>query len=272
MPWRAGRPCLLLHLLTLYKDKGLTSSCRCLLLTSRARFPYLAEWRSIQSTPRAIREDPLFPGKLIFYPVEAIRTLRALPPAAYYARERSLPPHSSTPLPPAAASPRLDVELSFLPPFPSGASFGLSVLGGAANVTVDMVGDSTCGASTLVEAEGGGTATSSSSATSSSITTACANLTIGPHRGPFRFRTDAPLELRVLVDGSVVEGFVAGGRAAVTRRVYPASDAPLASSLINIGPAAVKLLSLGAYRMADVMGKEADRVSPEELRRKAAAR
>ena len=53
-------------------------------------------------------------------------------------------------------------------------------------------------------------------------TTSCAaTLVVGPHRAsPFAISSNE-ISLRVLVDRSVVEAFAAGGRAVVTRRIYP---------------------------------------------------
>jgi hypothetical protein len=48
-----------------------------------------------------------------------------------------------------------------------------------------------------------------------------ATLTVGPHSGPFPLPKDGSLPLRVLLDHSVIEAFAGGGRAVVTRRVYP---------------------------------------------------
>ena len=200
--------------------------------------PPLLEWNGIQSSPRRIREDALLPGRLTFYPVDALRSLRSLPPAAYL-RSTAIPSHTeSFPLPPSASGPRLDLELVVSAPFSSKgmASFGMILLGGAINVTVDQVGADVCGPAAV------------------GIQAACANLTVGSHHGPFILPFGTPLELRILVDGSVVEAFAAGGRAAVTARVYPATDAPLTTALFNHGSAAIKVSSFEAYVMMDAHG------------------
>ena len=110
------------------------------------------------------------------------------------------------------------------------------LLGGAINVTVDQVGADVCGPAAV------------------GIQAACANLIVGSHHGPFILPFGTPLELRILVDGSVVEAFAAGGRAAVTARVYPARDAPLTTALFNHGSAAIKVSSFEAYVMMDAHG------------------
>ena len=211
----------------------------------------LLDWRGVQSAPRAIHEDPLFPNRLVFTPVEALRSLRTLPPVASM-RASQLQPHATTPLPSGAAGARLDVELAFAPPFAAGSSFGLSVLGGAANVTVDLAPDAQCGNHSTMRAP-------------KAVDTACANLTIGTYHGPFRFRVDEPLHVRVLVDSSIVESFAADGRAAVTARAYPASSAPLSLALINHGASLVTVTSAQVYAMAADM----DAGSVDKLRSEA---
>ena len=207
--------------------------------------PPLIEWNGVQATPRAIREDPLLARRLTFYPIDALRTLRILPPAAYQ-HAVTLRPQTTSPLSPAVAGSRLDIVLTFSPlpvAVELGTTFGVSVLGGAANATITAVHETTCGQVIRHSA---------------TPTLRCANLTVGPHHGPFAFSADQPLELRVLVDGSVVEAFVAGGRSAVTHRVYPSSDAPLSVAVLNRGTRAIALSTLEVYSMHAVHGLTID--------------
>lgn len=65
----------------------------------------------------------------------------------------------------------------------------------------------------------------------------------------------APLEVRVLVDGSVVEAFAAGGRAAVTARGYPLpTGVPPTVGLFNDGAESATVLSVEAFVMAKARG------------------
>ena len=198
----------------------------------------------------------MLPNRLVFSPVAAVRSLRVLPPAAYLA-DLTLPPRSASQLPAAASSARLDIEVAFQPaPLVVGGSvFGLSVLGGAANVTIEVVSNARCGA-----------AMDEAAALAAAARSACANLTVGPHSGPFLFDLDEPMELRVLVDASIVEAFAAGGRAAVTHRAYPATDRPLSVRVVNAGDAAVSLVHLEASVM-----QKAEALPLEALRRRATA-
>ena len=77
-----------------------------------------------------------------------------------------------------------------------------------------------------------------------------------------------PLELRVLVDSSIVEAFADGGRATVTHRTYPMAPSPQRGviSLLNCGDLDVEIESFEAFQMA-----KATPPSVEELRANAQA-
>ena len=200
----------------------------------------LLDWRSMQSTPRTIREDPLFPNRLVFSPVDAMLSLRAIPPVAAL-RNVTLAPYSFSPQLPLGV-PHLDLTLTFQPPFATGATFGVAVEhGGLANATITVLADDACGASVPLKA----------------IPTQCANLTVGAHHGPFKFARDQPLDLRVLVDASIIEAFAAGGRAAVTARGYEIGPS-LRVGLLNDGHEALQLLSMEAFAMHKAVGLELD--------------
>jgi hypothetical protein len=64
--------------------------------------------------------------------------------------------------------------------------------------------------------------------------------------GSFPLPKDGSLPLRVLLDHSVIEAFAGGGRAAVTRRVYPG---PLDVNVYPFGSAAVEVSSFDGYAL-----------------------
>jgi beta-fructofuranosidase len=197
----------------------------------------LREWEGIQSTPRSVVADPYHPGRALFQPLPALVSLReggsrvALPPA-------TLAPGSAAPVN-GLSGVQLDCVANFtLPLAPS--AFGLSVFVGegfSLNVTLH-VGD----------------------------VAGWANLTVGPHTGPFPLPSSGPIMLRVLVDHSVVEAFAADGRAVITHRVYP-PDGAVGVQVLNSGAAAVQLGGFEGYTM-----RTPSKPSLDELRAKAASR
>jgi len=188
------------------------------------------EWASVQSTPRLIQEDARLPGRLVFPPTPAVRTLRQLPPITL--PPTSLAPNASLPLPTLTGTPRLDLTLTLAPPYSLGAAAGLRLLGGALNVSLAFVGPAAC-----------------ANITNGSAT--CATLSIGLRSGPLVVDDDGPLELRVLTDASIVEAFAAGGRAVVTRRAYPLAGADqLTASVASFGTVPVQMARFEAYSLA----------------------
>ena len=207
----------------------------------------LVQWASVQSIPRVIREDPLIAGRLVFMPVDAVRTLRQLPPAAS-TRSAAVPPTVGLPLPSVTGA-HLDVVMVWdWASLARDAPIGLSVLGGAANITLVLADTASCANDTrLLTAD-----------------TECALLTVGRHSGTFLV-PPGPVELRVLVDSSIVEAFAAGGRAVITSRVYPLdSAAALPCALLNRGDKAARVVSLDAFHMA-----KATQVGTDALRARA---
>jgi beta-fructofuranosidase len=83
------------------------------------------------------------------------------------------------------------------------------------------------------------------------IDTTCSSLGEGPksvEAGPLELMPDELLELRIFVDGSVIEVF-ANDRQAVTRQIYPTRKDSLGVSLFSRGDAAT-VISLEAWDMA----------------------
>jgi beta-fructofuranosidase len=72
----------------------------------------------------------------------------------------------------------------------------------------------------------------------------------GVYTVPLDAGPDGTVDLRILVDRSLVEVFARGGRAALTARVYPAPDSLGVAVFCEKGPAAVR--SLDAWQMASV--------------------
>ena len=179
----------------------------------------LLDWASVQSVPRQIQLDPRRPGQLLFSPIAALETLRVMPPGLLgptLLRRRTV--HS---LASSWGGEHLDLLLRLPAALPAGSCVGASVLGGAANATITIANASS------------------------------AHVNLGGHVGPFAVSA-APLELRVLVDSSIVEAFADGGRASVTHRVYPMAAAPVrgAITLVNCGDEDVQIEGLEAFQMA----------------------
>jgi hypothetical protein len=75
-----------------------------------------------------------------------------------------------------------------------------------------------------------------------------ANLTVGPHVAPFPLAAGAPVAVRVLLDASVAEVFVAGGRAVITHRAYPGRAAD-GVALVNAGAAPAHLDGFEGFKL-----------------------
>jgi sucrose-6-phosphate hydrolase SacC (GH32 family) len=199
----------------------------------------LLEWASMQSLPRTIREDPLQPGRLVFPPAGAIDSLRILPPAVI-GRKR-IDAQASVALPTNVGGgdgTQLDLTLRLLPPLVPQTCVSINVLGGAANASITILGGGSEGAQP----------------TANALTTA--RLSIGPHSAVFNASnaSSTPLELRVFVDGSIVEAFAAGGRAVATHRVYPMSEGGAthggAAAVRNCGESTLMVDQVMVYAMA----------------------
>lgn len=63
------------------------------------------------------------------------------------------------------------------------------------------------------------------------------------------FATDGHFSLRVFVDHSVVEVFAAGGRGAMTLRVYPQAADAVHVRLRGLAPAGTQVASVRAWQM-----------------------
>ena len=80
--------------------------------------------------------------------------------------------------------------------------------------------------------------------------TGWATLDVGGQNGSFPLpkANGGLLELRVIVDASVVEAFAGGGRAVVTRRFYRGTDEQ-SVSVFNEGTASVDVGALAAFEL-----------------------
>ena len=78
---------------------------------------------------------------------------------------------------------------------------------------------------------------------------ATGELSVGAHHGTFPL--DNQVSLRLLVDRSIVEGFVNNGTACVTTRVYPGSAIAQGAYLVNSGATAVRLRDFEGFVMED---------------------
>ena len=215
----------------------------------------LLQWAGIQSLPRLVTADPDHPGRALFTPVPSLASLREN--RSTVAAINPLKPATWLRLPQAASGVQLDVSANFSGPFSAGQSFGIGVLAEQQQEgqPSQEPGHDTMTTATVSIADGeggpGGWAT----------------ITVGPHTGRFLLpkSLDQPLDLRVIVDHSVVEAFVSGGRAVITRRVYKGPSAT-GAYVFNDGTAGVGLAGLEAFQM-----RAPTRPTIEELRRKAAS-
>ena len=213
----------------------------------------LREWNGMQSAPRTVTVDHAFRGRLLFWPIRELDELRTGPHVTI--GWTALRAHSSVAVG-TVRGPLLDILAIFGDWWHSDelSSFGLSVLGGAANATITI-----------------------DPRRPRYMGRRWATLQLGSHRGDFplleapvvpsnpssdrsalSLTTTPPLSLRLLVDHGIVEAFTSDGRAAITEWVWeqPASlsqaIAESASSdvaVINAGPTDVALVRLEAHTM-----------------------
>ena len=87
---------------------------------------------------------------------------------------------------------------------------------------------------------------------------ATGELSVGAHHGTFPL--DKQVTLRLLVDRSIVEGFVNNGTACVTTRVYPGSAAARGAYLINSGASAIQLKEFEGFVMEDATPPSMERL------------
>ena len=201
----------------------------------------LREWSGVQSIPRVVSIDAEHAGRVQFWPVAEVESLRSHPP-------RRVPPSV---LPPGSAlvardggrmEPIQGAQLDLIARFSGWAterhthgprtltSFGLGCLGGGANATISIWQDEMVSMATL---------------------------RLGPHSGDFPLprKRSTPISLRVLVDRSVVEAFASGGRAVITHRLYKSSLAAhdSAVSILNTGETPIQLDAMEAHTMKQVL-------------------
>ena len=209
----------------------------------------LLDWASVQSVPRTIKLDPRRPGHLLFSPVSAIESLRVLPPAVL--EPTLLMRRSVASLPSNFGGEHLDVLLRLPAPPKPGTCVGMQLLGGAANATITVVNASS------------------------------AHMELGGHVAPLPLLSSSALdaevddaegggmlELRILVDSSIVEAFADGGLATITHRAYSMAPAPQrgAIALINCGDLDVQIDGVEVFQMA-----KATPPTMQELRARAMA-
>ena len=167
------------------------------------------DWSSIQSIPRTIKLDPFNGTRLVFEPIEEVKTLRSGAPVKHTG---TIAAGKSVMMPTAKCGTQCDIVLTIQGDFTKpGMQVGVSVMQDAGGkgfaCTVGSGPDATMGE---VAISGGGS-------------------------GPFLLATSpSSVSLRVLVDRSVIEAFAQGGRGVVTHRVYP-DKAATGISLVNTG-------------------------------------
>jgi len=180
----------------------------------------MKDWAGLQSIPRAITADPARPGRVLFYPIDltALHGTRVDLGLTPLPSGGTVKVHGMTGL-------QLDLLATFQGPLTQGTVFGLGVfavdgdLSTMTNVTVTIV-DSISGI-----------------------------LAVGAHRGIFPLAKTGGVTLRVLVDRSIVEGFVDDGTAVATTRAYPGSQAATSVYVTNGGTTTVQLTKFEGYVM-----------------------
>jgi beta-fructofuranosidase len=219
----------------------------------------MREWAGIQSIPRLITADPENKGRVLFNPVSTIEALRVNKTAL---AATTLTPGSATQL--KVRGVHLDLEANFSGPFVAGMRFGIAVAvpdsdhAGSDHADGPVRGPSTHSLSSTRSLSSIRISSSTRSLTGQSGTkvtvvvddpqSGWATLTVGPHRGQFPLPKSGPLRLRVLVDASCIEAFVADGRAVITHRVYP-GPSERSVLIFNDGLGTVGLSSAEAFNI-----------------------
>jgi sucrose-6-phosphate hydrolase SacC (GH32 family) len=183
------------------------------------------DWSSLQSIPRVITIDPANNSRLTFNPISEVDSLRRHQTSATQPALKA----GSRVLIHGAGGKQLDIVAAFKGDFSrAGLQFGVEVLRPAAGGDGDGT-DSGCTATVTVlphnQSKISGPALGQVSVS-------------GGGSGPFLMSdqslrdSDGVITVRVLVDRSIVEVFVHGGRGVVTHRVYP-TTADSAVSLVR---------------------------------------
>jgi sucrose-6-phosphate hydrolase SacC (GH32 family) len=177
--------------------------------------------------PRSIGIDPINRTRAVFYPIEEIESLWLSNPV-----RKSLVLHPNQTVQVGAAGVQLDILVTFKfagkpfekKSFPPASRFGLNVFASSTNSSKATV------ITVETAAAAGGPAKVTIEHTHPS--TAYFDMGLNEH----------DITLRVLVDRSMVEVFPMGGRAALTKRVYPSTgcgEVQLFSELSGDGQLAV---------------------------------
>jgi sucrose-6-phosphate hydrolase SacC (GH32 family) len=203
-----------------------------------ATVPTIDSWRGQQSVPRELMLKTVDGRPELFqWPLREIDRLRA--GELLRARDQRLVGERTL----SAQGSALDIGLAIRP---TGASHvGLKVLTGA-NGDETIVGYDVVAGRVYIDRTRSGTAAEKMAGF------------YGVHSGPLRLR-DGVLNLRILVDNSIVEVFAENGALALTDLVYPASGSTGLKVFADEGSATVE--ELDVYRMQSIWTSAASNVS-----------
>ncbi len=191
--------------------------------------PTTAWWRGQQSEPRELTLRTVDGRPELFQaPLRELTTLRSGAP--FQERNRSITGERAL----AATGTALDIEASFRPQ--SATKFGLEVLTGANGDETAIGYDTTTGRIYIDRTKSGAAA-------------AAMNGFYGVHSAPLTLR-DGTLDLRILVDNSIVEVFAEDGERVLTDLVYPATGSNGLKVFAESGTATVE--SLAVYQMRSI--------------------
>ena len=246
----------------------------------------LQAWQGVMSLPRVVERDPRNASRLVFTPAAEVSLLRIGPAIRLSGRELC----ASCTMPLVANESQLDVILQLrLPPptftrravptqtFEVGASILATGgnLSSGLNVTVQVDAEVVDGRrSARIRVAGGPQKPARPKAqapgrehVANMVADPCAPVVegglgmTGDFCGRFSVYPDeSVLTLRLLADRSVVEAFAQGGRACVTKRIYPEAGAAargLQTAILNAGTAPVRVEVASAW----VMGTSIDRTA-----------
>eukprot|EP00322_Chrysochromulina_rotalis_P016858 CAMPEP_0115886626 /NCGR_PEP_ID=MMETSP0287-20121206/31315_1 /TAXON_ID=412157 /ORGANISM="Chrysochromulina rotalis, Strain UIO044" /LENGTH=221 /DNA_ID=CAMNT_0003343137 /DNA_START=18 /DNA_END=683 /DNA_ORIENTATION=+ len=205
------------------------------------------EWQGALSVPRVLRSDPRNASRLVSEPLEALTSLRN----ASNATALSNVPLFADSIVAVASGLQLDLLAVFeLLPSEAGSTFEVGVqVAGLINVTLagDVSHHGELNARLVLR---GPPAAPQAAAVEQ---TELLGYTCSPScEGAFTIHPDElHLELRVLYDRSIVEAFAHGGRAAASKRVYPA--AAIFPSVSLIGVKGEARASIEAFAMKDAV-------------------
>lgn len=225
-------------------------------------------WASMISFPRTITVDPMNSSRALFYPIKEIETLWEESPGVRVSG--AVQPHGGLLDVNGGGGVQLDIAANFsLPPrgtggwaVPGGAGEGARVAAAGGADGAIVFGVNVFASSTNVSAKTAITVTINNGGDNETMMRAEVRISHTHNaRAVFDIAPgETQIELRVLIDRSIVEVFAMGGRAVVTKRVYPTLGCS-GVQLFNSGDAAVEAAA-EVHRVMTAIPLSADELIP----------